>query len=183
MQSFTNRAKYTDCYDITNCDWKSKGSIFKYFITGKAFSCFKLAEKWAPEAVKDAYEGLACLPDELPQQCRSCASEVAKKMGATNEQAAMVAGFAGGLGLSGNACGALSAAIWMNTLSISREPDAKVTLSNPKATKTLEAFFQETEYEFQCKNITGKSFNTIDEHTEFIESGGCENLIDALAKS
>ena len=28
----------------------------------------------------------------------------------------MVAGFAGGLGLSGNGCGALAAAVWMNAL-------------------------------------------------------------------
>ena len=34
-------------------------------------------------------------------------------MGATDEQMVTVAGFAGGMGLSGKACGALAAAVWM----------------------------------------------------------------------
>ena len=37
-------------------------------------------------------------------------------MGGTEEESIMVAGFAGGIGLSGNACGALSAAIWYKML-------------------------------------------------------------------
>ena len=44
----------------------------------------------------------------LLQEPISCASEVAAKMGASDEEMVMVAGFAGGLGLSGNACGALA---------------------------------------------------------------------------
>ena len=46
----------------------------------------------------------------------SCASEVVKKMGTSNEEIVMVAGFAGGLGLSGSACGVLSAVISIKTL-------------------------------------------------------------------
>ena len=115
----------------------------------------------------------------------SCASEVAKKMGASDEEMVMVAGFAGGIGLSGKACGALGAAIWMNTLAWAREQPGKLsyTMINPKAEKTLAAFFDVTDYEFLCDKISGQSFKTIDEHTEFIKNGGCEKLIDTLAQS
>jgi len=41
----------------------------------------------------------------------SCASEVVRRMGGRDEERVMVSGFAGGLGLSGNGRGALSAAI------------------------------------------------------------------------
>ncbi|MCK5704260.1 MAG: C_GCAxxG_C_C family protein, partial [Cyclobacteriaceae bacterium] len=112
MESFKKRTDTIECYDITDCDWSSKMSMAKYFITGKFLSCFNLAEEWAPEAIDAAEEGLSKEWD-LPQECISCASEVAKKMGASDEEMVMVAGFAGGLGLSGNACGAFSAAIWM----------------------------------------------------------------------
>jgi len=104
-------------------------------------------------------------------------------MSATDEQSAMVAGFAGGMGLSGNACGALSAAIWMKTLrGIQSDPKYK-TYPNPEAKELLEIFYKETDYEILCSDITGQNFKTIDEHTEYIENGGCEKLINVLAES
>jgi len=81
MESFVNRTNSVDCLDITDCNWSSKTSIAKYIVTGKVVSCFKLMERWAPEAVKAAYEGLSHDQTELPDQCMSCASEVAKKNG------------------------------------------------------------------------------------------------------
>ncbi len=71
-------------------------------LSGKFVSCFTLTGKWAPEAIKAANEGLSVEQTDLPQHCKSCASEVIKKMGGSEEEMAMVAGFAGGLGLSGN---------------------------------------------------------------------------------
>ena len=72
-----------------------------------------------------AGEGLAGAMTGLPGRPLSCASEVAGKMGASDEEMTMVAGFAGGIGLSGNACGALGAAIWMKTLAWCREHPGK----------------------------------------------------------
>lgn len=183
MESFSNRAKSVDCSDITNADFKSKLSMAKYMLSGKFISCFKLADKWAPEAVQSATQGLSHEQTDLPQLPISCASEVAKKMGASDEEMVMVAGFAGGLGLSGNACGALGAAIWMNTLAWCRKQTGKSAMSNPNAEKTLEAFFGATDYEFLCHKISGQRFKTIDDHTEFIKNGGCDKLINVLARS
>jgi predicted nucleic acid-binding Zn finger protein len=181
MESFINRAKSTDCLDITNTDFTSKFSLAKYFFSGKFLSCFKLAEKWAPDALQSATEGLSLEQTDLPQMPMSCASEVAKKMGASDQEMVMVSGFAGGLGLSGNACGALSAAIWMDTLALCRKQNGKSAYPNPKATNTLEAFYGATDYEILCNKITGQRFKTIDDHTEFIKNGGCDKLINLLA--
>jgi hypothetical protein len=183
IESFSNRAKSTDCLDITEADFSSKLSMAKYFITGKFLSCFKLADKWAPEAFQSATEGLSQEQTDLPHLPISCASEVAKKMGATDEEMVMVAGFAGGLGLSGKACGALSAAIWMNTLAWCKKQPVKSSYPNPKATHTLEAFFGATDHEFLCHKISGQCFKTIEDHTEFIKNGGCDKLIHVLAQS
>ncbi|MFC1729159.1 C-GCAxxG-C-C family (seleno)protein [candidate division KSB1 bacterium] len=170
--------------DITNCDWSSKISMAKYFFSGRFLYCFKLAEKWAPEAIQSATEGLSREQTDLPQLPISCASEVAKKMGASDEEMVIAAGFAGGLGLSGNACGALSAAIWMNTLAWCRKVGVKKSaMSNPNAKQTLEAFYGATENEILCHKITGQSFKTIADHTDFIKNGGCDKLINVLARS
>lgn len=182
MESFIDRAMSPDCDEITNCNWNSKASIAKYMVTGKVFSCFKLLEKWAPEAIEVAHEGLSKEAFDLPEQCISCASEVAKKMGATNEEQVMVAGFAGGMGLSGNACGALGAAIWMKTLALCKEQPGKSFFNNPEAKEMVEEFYQQTDYEMLCREITGKQFISLNDHTDFIRDGGCYKLINVLAK-
>ena len=99
-------------------------------------TCFNLAENWFPEAIQSAKEGLSLEPIDTSQKSISCATEVAKKMGATDEEMTMVAGFAGGLGLSGNACGALSTAIWMNSLAWAKKHTKKSAFKNKNAKAT-----------------------------------------------
>ena len=182
MASFLKRENTINCRDITRCDFSNKLSFTKYFFSGRFLYCFKMAEKWVPEAIQAAKDGLNKKTD-LPKKPMSCASEVAKKMGASDEEAIMVAGFAGGLGLSGNACGALSAAIWMDTLNWCREIAKKSSHNNPNAKKTVKAFQDNTDGKILCHEITGQHFETINEHTEFIKNGGCEKLINVLALS
>lgn len=179
--SFLKRAKSIDCLDITEADFSSKMSMAKYFMSGKFISCYKLADKWAPEAIMVAEKMLDSKQEVLSGNALSCASEVVRIMGGTEGEVVTVAGFAGGLGLSGNACGALSAAIWKSSLTWCESNHEKNGYPNPGATKTLEAFFAETDYEFLCHKISGRHFKTLEEHTEFIKNGGCEKLIGALA--
>ncbi len=180
MRSFEERTNTVDCEEITNCDFTSKASMAKYFFSGKFLSCFTLAEEWTPEAIEAAEDGLSQEKEDLPAECLSCASEVAKKMGANDEEAVMVAGFAGGLGLSGNACGALSAAIWMKNIERCRENE-KTSYKDPDSEATLETFYKETDYEIRCDKIIGKSFESLDDHTTHIKNGGCKNLIETLS--
>jgi hypothetical protein len=183
LESFVFRAKSANCAVITNCDFTSKFGLAKYIISGKPITCFNLADKWAPEAIQSAKKGLDKLPTDSLQSPNSCASEVVKKMGGSNEEVVMVAGFAGGFALSGNACGALSAAIWMNTLSRVRQQEYKNTLSDPHLEKIMTAFFDMTDYKMECWKICGQRFKTINDHTEFIKKGGCDKLIEAISRA
>ena len=113
----------------------------------------------------------------------SCATEVARKMGASEEEMIMVAGFAGGLGLSGAACGALSAAIWMKSLQWCREELKKSPLKNSGSKRVLNTFYHSTDSKILCSDITGEQFKNIDNHTKFIKKGGCAGLINTLAEA
>lgn len=182
VSSFANRTGTVNCREITKTDFFNKWQMMKYMFF-RARACFKLAEKWAPEAVEAAVEGLAQEQSELPEHAMSCASEMAKKMGATEEESVIVAGLAGGLGLSGQGCGALGAAMWMRSLEWSRANPGESAFFNPEAKKILEAFRDATDSEMLCYKICGQRFETIDEHTQYIKSGGCEKLINRLAQA
>ena len=104
-------------------------------------------------------------------------------MGASDEEMVMVAGFAGGLGLSGNGCGALAAAVWKNALIHNRKQTGKSASYDPATDPTLKAFYEETGYEMQCDKICGQRFETVDDHTEFLKKGGCKKLISVLAEA
>ncbi|MCU0370814.1 MAG: C-GCAxxG-C-C family protein [Bacteroidales bacterium] len=181
MASFSARTHTPDCYDITSVDWTSKREMRKYMLSGKFLKCFFLADKWAPEAIRAAREGLELDQDGLPGETVTCASEVLKRMGATEAEMVMVSGFAGGLGLSGNACGALGAAIWLRALRWCRNNPENSGFKNPDAERILKAFLEASEYELLCCKLTAKKFNSVEEHTEFIKGGGCGSLIEMLA--
>ena len=183
MESFSKREHTINCSDITKCDFSNNLSFAKYFFSGRFLHCFDLAEKWAPEAVQSAIEGLSDKETELYKDCVSCSTEVAKKMGASDEEMIMVAGFAGGLGLSGSGCGALSAAIWMKSLEWCKEEKKKSSFKNANSKKVLETFYLATDSRILCADISGAHFMNIDNHTSFIKKGGCAELINTLAES
>ena len=186
--SFVQSAGSPNCKEITGCDFNSKLDTLKYMFKiifgGMDNSvCFNLAEKWMPEALKAANESLTLKPI-YSMPAMSCASEVVRRMGGTEKEIVMVSGYAGGLGLSGNACGALAAAIWMNMLKWQRQNPGKTPkyFNNPFAKKVLKAFNAETGSEMLCSKICKRSFASIDEHTDFVKQGGCNKLIEVLAK-
>jgi hypothetical protein len=188
MESFVERTESVNCSDVSPVDFTKKGGMAKFMINMalqgglKNTACFDLAENWAPEAIQVATTGFSEAPN-TPSECLSCASEVVQKMGGTKEEISTVAGLAGGMGLKGHACGALGAAIWMSSLTwCKKHPGERASMTNNENTARLfEAFNKETNSEVLCRQITGKSFVTIDDHTAFIKTGGCEKLIDTLA--
>lgn len=183
MESFVNRTKSIECEEITNADFNNKWSFAKYMFSGKFISCFSLAGKWAPEALQSAIVGLSKEQPEGRHNAISCASEVVKKMGGSEEESAMVAGFAGGLGLSGNGCGALAAAIWLKSLRLIREENLKTSYNSPVLDQLVNIFMEATDYEMECHKICNRHFKSVEEHTTFIKSGGCSKLICLLAQS
>ncbi len=183
MHSFVRRTQSAECEDITELDFTIKKSLLRFLLTGKFVHCFKLAGRWAPEALEAATKGLETEGQDLPEKTLSCASEVVRKMGGTTREMLLVAGFAGGLGLSGSGCGALAAAVWMNALVHNRNDAGKPASFDPTTDPTLKVFYEETDYELQCEKICGRRFETLEEHTEFVENGGCAKLMDVLARS
>jgi len=183
MRSFENRAQSIECVDITELDLTNNKGLLRFMLTGKFVHCFKLTGKWAPEALEAATEGLAPKGQELPVKSLSCASEVIRKMGGSTREMLLVAGFAGGLGLSGSGCGALAAAVWMNALVHNRKTTGKSASFDPATDPTLKVFYEETDYELQCDKICGQRFKTLEEHTEFVKNKGCAKLIDLLARA
>ena len=188
MESFTKVTKTVNCSEITGLDLMNKSDlrklIIKTILGGFVFSrCFNIAAKWAPDAIKTAVDGLSNGHDNSSQNAVSCASEMIKRLGGSEEEAVMVSGFAGGLGLSGNACGALSAFMWMKLLTWLREHPGETPnyKDNTSAMNTLKVFFAATDSEIQCHKITGRHFNSIEEHTEFVNNGGCAKVMDALS--
>jgi len=181
--SFEKRAGSVNCRDILGCDFTSKSGLLKALFLGRFIRCFRLAGQWAPEAIQAATTGLALAPAGLPEHSLSCASEVVRLMGGSDEEMVMVAGFAGGIGLSGNGCGALGAAVWMTVLGLLRTNNWKYSLSDPVTKGIIKKFHEAAGSEMECHKITGRRFKTISEHTEFIKSGGCDTLIQLLARS
>ncbi len=185
--SFQKRTHTLNCRDLVKVDWENKLDFAIYMLKiiaqGFVYSpCFNLIVKWTPEAVEAANQGLA--ENSIPNQpCMSCATEVLKKMGATEEESVMVAGFAGGIGLSGHACGALGAVLWYKMLDWGRKNQGKTPamFNNQEAKNVLKAFDIQTGSEMLCSKISNKIFNTIDEHSAYIKNGGCKNLLEALA--
>jgi hypothetical protein len=190
IDSFSKRAGSANCREILGFSFTNPFGVVIYMLKALLHGgltnsqCFNLASDWAPEAIQSAAEGLAHAQTDFIQKPVSCASEVAKKMGATDEEAVTVAGLAGGMGLSGKACGALGAAIWMNALARYRNQtgDTPLAYNNESTKRILKAFNQATGSEILCHQIAGRAFKTIDEHTEFIQNEGCAALIDVLAQ-
>jgi hypothetical protein len=180
VHSFTDRTGTVDCRAITRTDFKKPLQMFRYMLF-RARSCFNLAEEWAPEAVEAALKGLDTSTTD-PAPAVSCATEVARQMGASDEEMVTMAGLAGGLGLSGQGCGALAAAIWMHTLAWSRENPDKSGYNIPEARETLERFKAATNGKMRCEEICGKCFSNAAEHSEYIRHRGCEALMATLAE-
>ncbi len=180
--AFEKKAGSVNCREITDTDFSKKLQFAKFMIF-KTRSCWNLADKWTEDAIGSAKVGLSTEPDEIPSGAISCASETARKMRATDEEIVTVAGFAGGLGLGGDACGAMIAAMWLRSIAFAKENPGKAVHSNEYASNLMFTFDDHTGSKFKCKDICKRTFKSVEEHSEFIRNGGCAELIEVLANS
>ena len=102
-------------------------------------------------------------------------------MGLSGMHVAMASGLAGGIGLSGGACGALGAAIWIFGMKSIREGAGKIDYKDPGALEIINTFLKCTDYEFECSEIAGRKFENIDDHAAYLREGGCVKLIETLS--
>jgi hypothetical protein len=114
---------------------------------------------------------------DAPAAPVSCSALVAKGLGASERHAVMAAGFAGGIGLGGGACGALGAAVWLDALRGGGDYKA----AEARATRIVERFLQASGHRFECAEIVGRKFADVADHAAHLRAGGCAAILDALS--
>lgn len=171
-----------NCSDVTGLEWKdadTKG-VAKYIVTGGPIKCFGMTASYAQVARAEIDAEFCGAPPEPPPGPVSCASLLLERLGASEQRAAMVAGFAGGIGLSGEACGALGAALWFMSIR-KQEEGGKVEFTGLSVDALIQRFLGTIEGDFECASIVGRKFSGVEDHAAYVAAGGCARLIDALA--
>ena len=183
VEAFRAHTGEINCAEIVQMNWKAptKGRILKFFLKGGPIGCFRLAANYAPLAYDAIDSALSDQPIDTPAPPISCAALLAQKMGAAELHTVMAAGLAGGIGLSGGACGALGAAIWLSGVKNSGEGDGKISFNDPAASTAIERFLESADYEFECAKIVGRQFENVADHAAYVREGGCSKIIEALA--
>lgn len=185
LESFVERNESANCLEITDTDWKIKTQALLNFLKGGPIICLNMAGKYSPVAFGQIEAALAEEEFEAPEPPVSCAAEMARRMGASEMQATMAAGFAGGIGLSGGGCGALGAAVWIDGMrslgETGFEKKAYAEINDTGAHGVLERFQKATDFTFECEKIVGRKFESVADHAEYVKGGGCRELIEDLA--
>jgi hypothetical protein len=178
------RARYNsiNCLEITEVNWQKKTQMLKFMVKGGPIGCFRMAARYAPEAFSEINTALSEKHTEAPSPPVSCSAMLAQKMGVSDMHTVMAAGFAGGIGLSGGACGALGAAIWIIGMNGRKEQVGKKVI-NSRIADTIDRFIKSksTDFKFECSEIVGRKFENIGDHAGYLCDGGCSEIIEVLA--
>jgi hypothetical protein len=182
VDSFRARYDSIDCRAIIDMEFGDKvqiSHVYRYF-RKNGLKCFRMAAHYAPVA----YEEIdAALSEEQPATQASpvgCAALVARKSGASEMHAVMAAGFAGGVGLSGDACGALAAAMWIIDMNDRKRGVDKVGFKSPRLAELADRFMDCSDSRFLCSEIVGRRFESIADHAGFLGDGGCARIVEGL---
>jgi len=176
-----------NCHEITTLNKDSTGfDMAKYFLLkGGSIGCFRMASHYAPLAYDAIEENLKEADSNASDQPFSCTALLAKKAGANEKHQTMAAGLAGGIGLCGEACGALGTAVWIKAMQ-AKQQNPEIDLWGDKDFSQdfetlVEVFLEASDYEFECANIVGRKFKDVEDHGDHLKQGGCSRIIDALA--
>ena len=181
MKPFRARTKNEiNCLEITELDMQNSRGALKFVLKGGPIGCFRMAAGYAKEVRSGIDAALAEEQPEAPPLHVSCAAIVAQKMGASGMHTVMAAGFAGGIGLSGGACGALGAAIWLSAMNQPVEMDG-FSYSGTWVDDLIQTYLESADYEFECAAVVGRKFEDVGDHADYICNGGCAEIIETLA--
>lgn len=185
-EAFRGISGEMNCNEITSLNKDSTNmDMVKYFLLkGGSIGCFRLASSYAPAAY-DAIEESLEEDVQIPDGDVSCTALLAKKMGGQEKHQTMAAGLAGGIGFTGEACGALGTVVWLKAMKLLKD-DPEVDLWGDKEfgawfESTVETFLAASDYEFECVDIVGRRFEGAADHAEHLRQGGCSKIIEALA--
>jgi hypothetical protein len=181
VEAFRVQNKSIDCLEITGADLRDSDQASRYFMRGGAIRCFRMAARYAPVVFREINATFSGDRVQVPSPPVSCASMLAKKVGVSDMHSVMVAGLAGGIGLSGAACGALGAAIWFIAMNLGREGIEKIQMTPPRCQDAIDRLVVSAGPELGCSRIVGRRFESIDDHAAYLHGGGCSEIIEELA--
>jgi hypothetical protein len=182
IEAFRAKNKEINCMELTEISMKNVTArqVLKLMIRGGPMLCFGMAARYASTALREIEATLSDLPGVPLVRPVSCAAILAQRMGLSDLQMAMAAGFAGGIGLSGGACGALGTAIWIMGLEQSKA-GMKIDYQSSSGSDVIERFLESSDYEFECSKIVGRKFVDVQDHARYLCDGGCSKIIETLA--
>ena len=184
VESFRTRSKdEINCLEITEINFQGNNQILpilKFFAKGGPIGCFRMAARYAPVAYSEIDSALSEKYYEIPSPPVSCTTMFANKMSVSEMHAVMAAGLAGGIGLSGGACGVLGTAIWIHRMNQTDEP-VGLNFTDGWVGDLIERFLESSDYEFECSEIVGRKFENVSDHADYLGKGGCSKIIDAKA--
>lgn len=183
VESFRAQNNHINCRELTEIDLSSptRQMVARSFMKGKFIGCFRMAARYPQVAFSEMNTALSEEHIEVLPAPVGCAAMVAQKMGASDIHTVMAAGFAGGIGLSGGACGALGAAIWIIGMNSLKEGAGTVGFKAPDALDAIERFIKCTDHKFECSEIVGRKFESVGDHASYLRDGGCSAIIEVLA--
>ena len=198
LEDFQTQAGAVNCREIIDRGLDTMAGRVSYVTSGKHLECRKLAVAFAPRAHAAMDQALMKFqPESLQQPPRTCTQELWRQVWgeAGDREGVMVAGLAGGLGLSGNVCGVLAAGIWALGLHLYRDRLAprhsfwKVLTQEigigdrlAQAASALRRAFLDRHGSDLCRAIMAGRFADQDDHSRFVAEGGCREVIAALAE-
>ncbi|MFC2047040.1 C-GCAxxG-C-C family (seleno)protein [Chloroflexota bacterium] len=174
-----------NCLEITHMNMQGRvqlSKLLKFLIKGGPVICLRMIVGYAPEAFSEINNALYETPIEAPSPPVSCSALLAQNMGVSDMHTVMAAGFAGGIGLSGGACGALGAAIWIIGMNGCKEGVSNKVI-NSRVSDMIDRFLKSkgAEFRFECSEIVGRKFENIGDHAGYLRDGGCSEIIELLA--
>jgi hypothetical protein len=183
LESFRARNGHVNCLEITELDASSSTLqlVVFFLLKGGSVRCALRAAQFAPAARDEIRAAFAGDPSEAPPAPVSCSALLARRMGVSDMHGVMAAGFAGGIGLSGGACGALAAAIWIMAMKRLEAGADRLGFKDPAMLGTIDRFLECTDHEFECARIVGRKFDGIADHADHVRAGGCARILEVLA--
>lgn len=199
-KAYPQVAGSVNCREITGVSLTALSGRLRYVREDKGRACGHLHLIWAPEAhrlIDEALLEFGCRP--AAGSCANCAVQTMRYLipstGLKAEDAVLVAGLAGGVGLHGNVCGALAAGLFAMCLEdeLARrraDRDSRMrgsleelagTRYRGAATRLRLAFVREFGSEL-CVEIIGRRFHDAADHSGFVEEGGCERVTTFVAQ-
>ena len=198
-KAYSELAGSVNCKDITEVSLTNLTGRLRYLQKGKARICGRLHLRWASQAHELIKKALTQFGAQQPaRECANCAVRAMKKVltpaGMKEEDAVLAAGLAGGVGLLGNVCGALAVGVF--ALSVihylgkdSKKRDSRIRGSLEELAGTryrgpttrLRLAFLDRFGSDLCGQIIHRHFKDIEDHSIFIKSGGCQEVIEFIA--